>query len=173
MSRTIPLRRKVFGLRVFGRRVFGSARFAAIGRRVAPGADLALQRISRGKVSLVGLGGLPFLVLHTVGRRTGEPRTTPLLYANTADGYVVVGSNWGQATQPGWAFNLRAQPAAEVEVRGKRQAVTARLLEGEERAEAWKHLLEFWPAYDDYEVRASEREIWVFLLTPTAAERAV
>ena len=151
--------------------VFGTAGFAAVGRRVAPPADRVLQRLSRGRVSLTAMGGLPFLMLHTIGRRTGQPRATPLIYARTDAGYIVVGSNWGQTGQPGWALNLRAAPTAEMEIRGRRRPVTARVLEGAERAEAWKLLLEFWPAYDDYAGRADGRELWVFLLTP--AERAV
>jgi deazaflavin-dependent oxidoreductase (nitroreductase family) len=156
--------------KVFGARVFGTAGFAAVGRRVAPPADLALQRLSGGRVSLTGMGGLPFLVLHTVGRRSGLPRTTPLIYARAEGGdggFLVVGSNWGQPGQPAWALNLRSEPQVSVEVRGRRRAVTARLLEGEERAEAWQRLLAFWPAYDDYAERASGRELWVFLLKPT------
>lgn len=166
MSGLTDLRR-----RVLGAGVFGTAGFAAVGRRVAPPADRALQRLSRGRLSLTELGGLPFLMLHTVGRRTGQPRATPLIYARMDGGYIVVGSNWGQPGQPAWALNLRAAPAAEVEIRGRRRAVSARVLDGEERAEAWKLLLEFWPAYDDYAGRAAGRELWVFLLTP--GDRAV
>ena len=106
-------------------------------------------------------------MLETTGRRTGQPRVTPLTYATQGTDFLVVGSNWGQPRQPAWALNLRTKPEAVVLLRGTRIPVTARTLEGAERAEAWQLLLAVWPAYDDYVERVqahTAREIIVFRL---------
>ncbi|HEV2637365.1 MAG TPA: nitroreductase/quinone reductase family protein [Actinocrinis sp.] len=146
------------------RKVIGLPQVTAMGKRVAPRTDLALQRLTRGKVSLVNLCGAPSLVLHTVGRKTGLPRTTPLMCGRADGGFYVVGSNWGQPGHPGWALNLRADPQASIEDRGRRRPVTARLLEGAERAEAWRVMAGIWPPFDDYVERSGGREPMVFLL---------
>ena len=157
------MRHKVLSLKPV-RRVIGTPQFVAVGKRVAPRTDLILQRLTAGKVSLVGLAGASFLVLHTVGRKSGLPRTTPLLCSPAEGGYLVIGSNWGQVGQPGWAFNLVAEPDASIEVKGRRIAVTAHVLDGDERAVAWAQMTELWPPFDDYVVRAGGRPLLVFLL---------
>jgi deazaflavin-dependent oxidoreductase (nitroreductase family) len=153
--------------RIVPKRLFGTSVFTIVGKRVVPRFDLALQQVTRGRFSLTSAAGLPFLLLETTGRRTGQLRVTPLTYAIQGDSILVAGSNWGQSQQPGWALNLAAKPDAVVSLRGTRVPVTARVLEGAERAEVWPLLLEVWPAYDDYVERVqatSGREIMVFRL---------
>jgi deazaflavin-dependent oxidoreductase (nitroreductase family) len=153
--------------KVLPRCLLGSSVFTAVGKRVFPRIDLALQWLSRGRASLTAATGIPLLLLETTGRRTGQPRVTPLTYATQGTDFLVAGSNWGQERHPAWALNLLAAPAAAVSVHGKRIAVTARELHGDERAEAWPLLLDVWPTYDDYVERVhatSGREIMVFRL---------
>jgi F420H(2)-dependent quinone reductase len=71
-------------------------------------------------------GAPPSLLLHTVGARTGQPRTTSLSYATDGDGYLVVASKSGDPRSPGWYHNLRANPAVEINIGPKRSGVTAR-----------------------------------------------
>jgi deazaflavin-dependent oxidoreductase (nitroreductase family) len=154
--------------RILPARVLGSTAVGATGRRVFPRADKALQRVTRGRASLSAAAGMPLLLLETVGRRSGERRVTPLAYATQdPDSFLVTGSNWGQQRQPGWALNLLAAPDAVVSLHGRSFPVTARMLNGQERAAAWARLLEIWPAYDEYARRVSSssgREIMVFRL---------
>jgi deazaflavin-dependent oxidoreductase (nitroreductase family) len=154
--------------RILPARVLGSTAIGLTGRSVFPRADKALQRLSRGHASLSAVAGMPLLLLESTGRRSGERRVTPLAYATQGpDSFVVTGSNWGQQRQPGWALNLLAAPAAVVSLHGRSFPVTARVLHGQERAEAWTLLLEIWPAYDEYARRVSStsgREIVVFRL---------
>jgi deazaflavin-dependent oxidoreductase (nitroreductase family) len=154
--------------RILPKGLLGSSVGAAVGKRVFPRTDLVLQRWTRGRFSLTAATvGIPLLLLETVGRRTGEPRSTPLIYAAQGAGFIVAGSNWGQRRPPGWVLNLLDRPEAVVSVRGTRVAVRARRLEGAERDEAWPLLLELWPAYDEYAARVratSGREIMVFRL---------
>ncbi|WP_034265160.1 nitroreductase/quinone reductase family protein [Actinospica robiniae] len=151
-------------------RLLGSSAFAAVGRRVFPRSDLALQRLTRGRVSLTAVAGMPLLLLETTGRRTGELRVTPLTYATQGENFLVAGSNWGQQHQPAWALNLLAKPDAVVDLHGERVPVTAQVLRDADRADAWKLLLKVWPAYDAYVRRIHEtsaREILVFRLERT------
>ena len=153
--------------RIVPRRLLGSPAFSTVGKRVFPRADLVLQRVTRGRASLTTAVGMPLLLLETIGRRTGQPRITPLTYATQGTDFLVVGSNWGQPRQPGWVLNLLAKPEAVVSLHGTRIPVTARRLAEAERAEAWPLLVEVWPAYDDYAERmhaTSGREIMVFRL---------
>ena len=71
------------------------------------------------------LMGLPSLLLHTVGAKTGTPRTTSLTYARDGDDYLIVASNGGAPRSPGWYHNLKADPNVEINVGPKRFAVTA------------------------------------------------
>jgi len=139
--------------------------FAALGRRVMP-IDRMLQRISRGRVNIVGPHGLPAMLLTTTGRRSGLERTQPLLYAADGDDYVVIGSNWGEPRHPAWSANLLANPEAVATVAGRRIRVVATLATGGERDRLWALLERTWPAYRAYERRAAGRHLRIFRLTP-------
>lgn len=119
---------------------------------------------------------LPGVILTAKGARTGLPRVTPLACmperAAQADGgeqgpwprtWVLVGSNFGRPGHPAWTANLMAHPDAEVSWKGQDIQVTARLLEGDERAGVWAAALAFWPPYAAYQARV-DREIRLFRL---------
>jgi deazaflavin-dependent oxidoreductase (nitroreductase family) len=74
------------------------------------------------------------LVLQTVGRRSNQPRRVPLLYMPDGQNFIVIASNFGQEHPPAWWLNLRAAPDADVQLRGRRIAVRAVELDGDERA---------------------------------------
>ncbi|MFI6272963.1 nitroreductase family deazaflavin-dependent oxidoreductase [Micromonospora zamorensis] len=146
------------------RRVGHHRWFGAAARLLVP-ADRVVGRLTRGRV--VALGLIPSLVITTTGRRSGKPRSNPLLYVPDGDAYVVIGSNWGQTHQPGWAMNLLASPVAEVDVKGLRVPVRADLASGAERDRLWELLVTEWPAYRTYVQRAGGRDIRIFRLVPT------
>ena len=128
--------------------------------------DKGIQRITRGRLTLLDIAGLPNVTLTVPGRRSGIPRTTPLLAVPHGDGWLVAGSNFGGAKAPAWVVNLRASDDAVVGLRrGGTRPVEARELAGEERAEMWQVMLRTWPNYAKYEERTS-RVIPVFLLSP-------
>lgn len=128
--------------------------------------DRAVQKTTRGKVSLVGNGTVPQLLLTVTGRKSGQPRTTPLLYAPDDGSFVVVGSNWGQHAHPQWTYNLLADKDAVVTIKGVHIPVTAELAEGRQRKRLWAMATEAWPAYETYADRSYSRQIRVFRLTP-------
>lgn len=132
-------------------------------------ADRLVGRLTKGRVVAFGL--VPSLVITTTGRRSGKPRSNPLLYVPDSDAYVVIGSNWGQQHQPSWALNLLAQPAAEVDVKGRRIPVRGELATGAERDRLWQLLVTEWPAYRTYVERAGGRDIRIFRLVPVGESR--
>jgi deazaflavin-dependent oxidoreductase (nitroreductase family) len=146
-------------------RVSGTAWFARIAPPIVPRLDRALHRISAGRL-LAGQYLVPSIVLTTTGHRTGCTRRAPLACVPEPDGsFVVAGSNFGRENHPAWTENLLKTPGARVGYRGREIPVTARLLAGAERAEAWERLLCVWPVYDRYAER-SGREPRVFRLSP-------
>ncbi|MFK3980285.1 nitroreductase family deazaflavin-dependent oxidoreductase [Micromonospora sp. NPDC050397] len=137
--------------------------FARAVRLVVP-VDRQLGRLTRGRI--VALGIAPSLIITTTGRRSGEPRSNPLLYVRDGEALVVTGSNWGQAHHPAWSLNLLADPAATVTLDGTTLPVRGTLVEGAERDRLWQLLLAEWPAYQTYVERSGGRDIRIFRLTP-------
>lgn len=126
--------------------------------------NVPLYRASRGR--LFGrLDRAPVLLLTTTGRKSGVRRTAPVVYLAHDEQIVIIGSNAGNTRTPAWALNLRAHPDAEVEVGADRRQVTARVAEGEERADLWRRMSEQYAGFDDYRSRTS-RDISVFVLEP-------
>jgi deazaflavin-dependent oxidoreductase (nitroreductase family) len=107
--------------------------------------------------------GTTALLLTTIGRKTGEPRTHPLIYQPDGDNYVVVASKGGWEHHPLWYLNLEANPDVEVQVKGDRFKARARTAEGEERERLWKLMAATWPQYDDYQ-KKTDRQIPVVVL---------
>lgn len=134
--------------------------FAKVAPHVVPVLDKAVHRMTRGKV-LLSAQMLPGVILTSTGARSGLPRRTPLACMPEEGGWLLIGSNFGRTDHPAWTHNLLAHPDAEISWKGQDIPVTARLLEGEERAAAWKALLAFWPPYATYQARV-EREIRIF-----------
>src|SRR5437899_580153 len=83
--------------------------FATTGKFLVP-VDKALHRISGGKLDVSRALGLRTVFLTTTGRKSGQPRTVPLLFARHGDAIVVTASNWGQPHHPAWSANLLANP---------------------------------------------------------------
>lgn len=126
--------------------------------------NIPLYRASRGR--LFGqVAGTPVLLLTTVGRRSGQTRTAPVLYLADNERLIVIGSNAGHKAAPAWSLNLEAHPDAEVEVGSKRRKVCARVAEGDERAELWRKMNEQYSGFDDYSARTT-RDIRLFVLEP-------
>ena len=109
--------------------------------------------------------GAPSLLLTTTGRKTGEPRTAPLIFARDGDDYLVVASVGGSPKHPAWYLNLRDDPTAHIQVRGEHLDVTARTATDEEKPRLWGIVNEVWPNYDTYQTR-TDRVIPVVVLTP-------
>jgi deazaflavin-dependent oxidoreductase (nitroreductase family) len=131
--------------------------------RVLPRVEQALGAVTGRSVQVSSLV-VPSLILTTIGAKSGLPRDTVLMY--TPDGHgraIVAGTNWASPHHPAWTYNLLAYPEAEIQVRGRRYAVRASLIEGDARDRVWRHLESQWPEYRAYE-RDSGRTVRLFRL---------
>jgi deazaflavin-dependent oxidoreductase (nitroreductase family) len=139
----------------------GSWLFARFAHRI----DRPVSRLTRGRHTFASLvSGLPVVLLTTTGARSGVPRTVPVVGLPTADGFAVIASNFGQGRQPGWYYNLRANPEGSVSVDGRSRRFRAVEVDGDRRGRIWEEGLKVYPGWSQYERRASHRRIAVFVL---------
>ena len=130
-----------------------AVRYTREQQRGGPGASTALARVdqqlyrmSRGRVSVAGPPLFSWMLLTTTGRRSGQPRTTPLIYVRDEDRLVVTSENFGMAERPaGWRLDLQANPDVTVEIGGTVRRYRGRLAGEDEIARYWPQLLEQWP----------------------------
>jgi F420H(2)-dependent quinone reductase len=109
--------------------------------------------------------GADLLYLTTIGRRSGQSRTTPLLYLQEGGRWVVVASNGGADWEPGWWLNLRSGSPGSVELDGVHTPVTGIEILGPERDEVWRRLNQHVFNYESYQRKVSRR-LAVVALTP-------
>ncbi|GGV41194.1 nitroreductase [Actinomadura cremea] len=109
--------------------------------------------------------GVPTLLLTTTGRKSGQPRTSAMIFARDGGDYLVVASMGGAPQHPQWYRNLEAAPEAEIQVRAEHLPVTARTASDDERPRLWRIVTELWPNYDVYQSR-TERRIPIVVLSP-------
>ncbi len=133
--------------------------------------DTLLQRVTRRRVTILDIAGLPNMWLTTTGRKSGLDRSTPLLCVPDGDRILIAGSYFGGPKEPMWVKNLEANPAVSVLFRRRTIRLTARRLVDEERAQAWPTMVGTWPNFARYEQRTN-REIKVFELVPPTEESA-
>jgi F420H(2)-dependent quinone reductase len=134
---------------------------------VFPAIDRRLIPLTKGRLMVAV--GQPILLLHTRGAKSGQPRTTPLLYTPHDGGYVIVASKAGATHNPAWYHNLRAHPDdLQIDVRGKRIAVRAREADAAEREQLWRLVNDNYDGYEVYQHRAAGRTIPVIVLEPVA-----
>jgi deazaflavin-dependent oxidoreductase (nitroreductase family) len=132
-------------------------------------------RVTRGVIGHRIPGAFSMLLLDHVGRKSGEKRTSPLLYVPDGDDLVIVASKGGHPKNPAWYHNLRATPLTTVQVGSEKRKVRARVATAEERKRLWPKCVEVYGPYADYQRRAdkADREIPLVILEPTSEAGAV
>ena len=129
-----------------------------------------LHRVSGGRLGRRFPGGATVVWLTVPGRRSGAPRTTPLLSTrdDRTGAWIVAGSNAGQTTTPAWVLNARAAPTGHVEVAGEVVPVRVEeVTDADERSRCYAQLVGVWRWFAGYATRLSQtREIPVFRLHP-------
>jgi deazaflavin-dependent oxidoreductase (nitroreductase family) len=140
-------------------------RFSSLSTR----AHASAIRLSGGRIkrSFVFTGGMPILVLTTVGRKSGKRRSTPLGYVRYGAGFAVLASNAGSDRAPAWWLNLEAQPRAEVLAGSTRYTVEARQASADEDESLWREFARLNPGYDEYR-KLTDRRVPVVVLEPIA-----
>src|SRR5512142_373218 len=109
-----------------------------------------LIRITHGRLGSQ-LGTQSILILHTTGRKSGLPRSTPVAYFDYEGKYLVVGSNWSRERNADWVLNLRSQPRGRVDVKGRSYTVQAHEAQGDEYARLWQYVTGKHPPYLRYQ----------------------
>ena len=97
------------------------------------------------------IGGIPVALLTTTGRKTGQPRVSPLYFVRDGDKVVVAASKGGSDKNPMWYLNLKANPKVQVQIKAEVLDLTARIANDEERERYWPQLVQMYPTYDDYQ----------------------
>ncbi len=123
-----------------------------------------LIRISSGRIGSK-LGTQTILILHTVGRKTGQPRSIPIAYFDFEGKYLIVESNWGKDRHADWYLNLKKQPHARIDVKGRSISVRMREAGGEEYSRLWSFATQKHPPYLDYQ-NMTKRRIPIVVLEP-------
>jgi deazaflavin-dependent oxidoreductase (nitroreductase family) len=120
-------------------------------------AIIAEFRANAGKVGGY-FAGANLLLLHTIGAKSGQPRTNPLVYVRDGDRLVVAASKGGADTNPDWYYNLRANPTATVEVGAEQFPVRAMIVTEEpERSRLYAKLVEHRPGFAEYEQKTGRK----------------
>lgn len=107
----------------------------------------------------------PTMLLTVTGRKSGQPRTVPLIYLQDGDRLVIAAAYAGSDVDPAWWRNLRENPEAVARLRDRTVAVRAALADPTERPELWRRLVAMYPYFTEYQQR-TDREIPVVVLTP-------
>lgn len=107
--------------------------------------------------------GTTALLLTTIGNKSGEEHTTPLIYQEHDGAYLIVASKGGADEPPAWFLNLEAKPTVGVQVRDDRFTARARTATADEKPEMWTKMTGAWPQYDEYQSK-TDREIPVVVL---------
>jgi deazaflavin-dependent oxidoreductase (nitroreductase family) len=134
------------------------------------GNKMMAGRIRKGGAKFLGFNAL---VLTTVGRKSGAERTTPVGWFPGPDGsWLIVASAAGAARNPAWYYNLAAHPdQVQIEVGGRKVAVVAEQLHGDQRAEAWQQITTAAPRFAGYQQK-TDRELPIIRLMPRSAPEA-
>ena len=124
-----------------------------------------INRANAGVQTQGRLAGASLLLLTTTGAKSGEKRTRPLGFIQEGDVYVVVGSNWGQETNPAWVANIQKDPNVTAEVGTETFAAVAEVTTGDERRRLFDAVIAAMPPFAEYEKIVKTREIPVVKLT--------
>jgi deazaflavin-dependent oxidoreductase (nitroreductase family) len=122
-------------------------------------------KVSGGRVGGTFLQGAPVALLTTIGRKSGEPRVSPLLFLRDGDRVVLVASQGGRTNNPMWYLNLRANPEVTVQIKKEVLQLTARDATEAERTQYWPELVAMYSSFEDYQ-SWTERVIPIVICDP-------
>jgi F420H(2)-dependent quinone reductase len=134
--------------------------------RLGTATHVAIYRASKGKVA-GSMGGRPVSLLTTTGRRTGKPRTTPVMTFPHDNGLVLIASNGGSDRMPSWYRNLTAHPEVKVQSGAQVRTMSARTASPADKAQIWPSIVASAKRFGDYQSKTS-RDIPVVILEPAA-----
>jgi len=101
--------------------------------------------------------GVPILLLTTKGRKSGEPRTIPIIFTPYKDSFVIIASKGGSPTHPKWYLNILEEPKVAVQIKAETFKAVARTATSPERELIWAEALKSWPNFDVYQSRTTRQ----------------
>jgi len=128
--------------------------------------DKAIWKLTKGKYAGSSVLGWNMIQLTTIGAKTGQARTIPLIALLDGEKMALIASSFGREHNPAWYYNLKAHPECKVECRGRRATYLAREISGAEYAKYWQRGVSSYAGYEKYKERAAHRHIPVMLLEP-------
>lgn len=134
--------------------------------RVLTHLQTPIYKLTRGRV-WGSLAGRDVCLVSMTGAKTGKRRTRPVMYVPSGDDVLVIGSLGGAPESPVWVKNLLANPDVEIQHKGEKRRLRARLAGAEEKARLWPTAVEHYPAYADYQAR-TDRDIPMFVCEPVS-----
>jgi deazaflavin-dependent oxidoreductase (nitroreductase family) len=134
--------------------------------RVLHRADAFLLRLTSGRHTFPELVGLPIAQVTVRGAKTGTQRRIPLVALPDRDKLVLLATNFGQKHNPGWYYNLRANPQCEVSFGGHSGRYIAREARPDEYTKYWQLGVSYYAGYEKYKERAAHRHIPIMVLEP-------
>jgi deazaflavin-dependent oxidoreductase (nitroreductase family) len=138
-----------------------------ISQRLISPVDRLILRLTGNRYTLSSLlTGATIITLTTIGAKSGQSRTVPLMALEDGDRFILIASNFGQSKHPAWYYNLRAHPEATVTLRGETREYVAKEATPDERERYWAQALSIYPGYATYQARAGERQIPILILQP-------
>jgi len=124
-------------------------------------------RISGGQLFFSSrLVGIPAFRITSIGAKSRQPRTLVLFGFSEGEKIALIASNFGQARNPSWYYNLKANPKCQVEWKGTSREYDAHEAEGGERDQFWNMAVSYYKGYELYAIRAAHRRIPVMILEP-------
>lgn len=128
--------------------------------------DKTILKLTRGKFTLSEILGWNIIQLTTLGAKTGQPRTMPLIGLFDGEKIALIASSFGRKHNPAWYYNLKAHPECNVQSSNGTGTYIARETEGDEYKKYWQLGVSYYEGYEKYKERASHRHIPVMLLEP-------
>jgi len=128
--------------------------------------DKALLKLTNGRFTLTQILGWNIIQLTTVGAKTRQPRTMPLVGLFEGEKIILIASSFGREHNPGWYYNLKANPECEVLFKGKSSTFVAHEIDGDEREKYFQIAVLQYTGFQSYRERAAHRQIPVMVLEP-------
>lgn len=126
--------------------------------------DQAVSKLTKGKYTLAEILGWEIVQLTTIGAKTGQPRTMPLIGLFDGNKIALIASSFGRKHNPAWYHNLKAHPECQVQSSKRMGTYIARETEGDEYKKYWQLAVSYYEGYEKYKERASHRHIPVMVL---------
>jgi deazaflavin-dependent oxidoreductase (nitroreductase family) len=128
--------------------------------------DALVLKLTRDRRTVTEIVGLPIIQLTATGAKSGQPRTMTLVGLLDGAKIAIIGTNFGRRNNPGWYYNLKANPQCTVHFNGRKGEFRARQTLAGERERYWQMAVSYYEGYDLYRIRAAQRVIPVMVLEP-------